>query len=680
MNFYTRSWGIAKNKQLSEFLGWPIKLFKSSSKQFKANDVLIGWGQKENTQITRRIASEQNLPYWALEDGFIASAGHPTFETRRLSIIKDEIGIYYDSRLPSGLDYWLANLDSWFDVELKERIERIRQQLVKLQISKYNQKRTPFPKWLSRLVEQKIKLTLVVDQTFGDCSIEGAQATAQDFERMLHWALSAAQKEAGQVLLKVHPDVILGSKKGYFDVQALPSNVRLVSEDIAPAELIGCCERVVTVSSQLGFEALWQVKEVHCFGVPFYAQRGLTIDHAVHSTLREKLTLSQLMAAALIKYPVYWHPERNRPCEIEDILDWLQAQFLVRQMHTPQLDIVDVSLWKRSFLPEFISDSADKIRFVGSSRGEHTELHWGMKSEGKSDDKPSWKIEDGFIRSVGLGADLRRPSSLVVDDCGIYYNGLQPSRLENILSSVALNDYERLRAHQLIDQLIRLNITKYNAEASNQSELAKLEAQAAGREIVLVTGQFQDDLSIQFGAVDIKTNMSLLQASRSKFPNAFLIYKEHPDVYSGVRPGKLEEAEVHKFADAYITQIPLPELFGIIDRLCTICSLSGFEALLRGVSVNTFGIPFYAGWGLTDDRNSIERRKKKLDITELVYGALVLYPRYVNWYQRLITTPEMVIEQICEQRHNASPLRSSWLHRQGRKLKYLSESLLHQRA
>ena len=677
MNYFTHSWGIKQNPQLAHWLGGRIHLFKSPRKQFPADAVLLGWGNKPNTQISQTLANQQKLPYWALEDGFIAYAGHPTFDQQRLSLVRDEIGIYYDSRHASGLDYWLTNLDAWFDADLAQRIERLRQQLVKLEISKYNQTRACFPSWLQQLVSEHIPLTLVVDQTFGDCSIEGAQADANDFQRMLSWAVKQAEGEQGVVILKVHPDVVLGDKKGYFDLSALPACVKVLQDDVSPAALIRCCARIATVSSQLGFEALWQAKPVHCFGIPFYAQRGVTHDHARAEVKRDSVSVVQLMAAALIKYVDYWHPERQQVCDAEDVLDWLQAQLQSRTPFVEQLDVVGVSIWKRSFIPEFVGASAAHLGFIGQSKATNTELHWGMKTQA---DKPVWRMEDGFIRSAGLGADLRRPSSLVLDDEGIYYNGLAPSRLETLLNTLQLNDYERLRAEQLRSELIRLNVTKYNVETADSTQLNALKQQAGSRQIVLVTGQFQDDLSIAFGTRDIKTNMALIEAARQCFADAFIIYKEHPDVYSGVRPGKLDEQQVRSVADAYVTQLPLPQLFEITDRLCTMCSLSGFEALLRGIAVSTFGLPFYAGWGLTDDRYSFERRKKTLDITELLYGTLVLYPRYVNWYKRTITTPETVIEQICHQRHNAGPLRSSWIHRQVRKLSYLSQALFHSRS
>jgi capsular polysaccharide export protein len=281
---------------------------------------------------------------------------------------------------------------------------------------------------------------------------------------------------------------------------------------------------------------------------------------------------------------------------------------------------------------------------------------------------------------VGLGADLRRPSSLVLDDIGIYYNGKKPSRLESLLNDYELNGYEKNRASLLLSQIKKSDITKYNVAADN-SALDQLKqaihsfSKSSQQEVVLVTGQFQQDLSMEFGALDIQDNLSLLQQVRTDFPNAFLIYKEHPDVYSGVRPGRLDEAKVLELADSYVTDISITDLFEVVDRVCTICSLAGFEALLRGLSVSTYGLPFYAGWGLTCDRYPLARRQKTRSLNELLYITLVLYSRYVDWNTRQLTTVESCICQLLKQKQTPIALKSSWLARQQRKLSYLFQSL-----
>ena len=44
----------------------------------------------------------------------------------------------------------------------------------------------------------------------------------------------------------------------------------------------------------------------------------------------------------------------------------------------------------------------------------------------------------------------------------------------------------------------------------------------------------------------------------------------------------------------------------------------------------TYGLPFYAAWGLTTDHLECPRRQRRLTLEELVCGALMKYPRYLN--------------------------------------------------
>ena len=685
MDYFTSSFGILNNPQIPKLLATNSirrlpRLFKRS---FSNSDTIIGWGYKPNTLISRDVASKNNLKYLALEDGFISWLNHPVQSKPcdRLSYIVDECGIYYDASKPSGLDRCLENPTQFDDA----RITRLKSQLVKLGVSKYNQTREGSPEWFKKLSSnQDLKILLLVDQTYGDASIEHSGGSDKSFTHMLAWALEKLQLDPSlSLVIKTHPDVLIGKKTGYLtgalddvSVSEFKNRIHLLGHDVSPKALISCSNEIATVSSQLGFEALWYGKKVTCFAWPFYAGRGLTQDKSITALTypRVQVNLHQLMHAALIDYPVYLDPDTQRVCEVEVVINYLQSHFIARDLTCERLSIPNVSLWKRSFIPEFIAGSAKAVSFNAGELFKSTELIWGMKPSIAPGVLHSvMRMEDGFIRSVGLGADLRRPSSLVLDDEGIYYNGKKISRLERLLNEYELTDFELERAKRLTKNVIEASITKYNVDAN--SDVAKYQEKAKQREIILVTGQFQQDLSMEFGALDINDNLSLLRQVKGDYPDAYIIYKEHPDVYSGVRPGRLSSESVLKYADEYLSDTSLLSLFSITDRVCTICSLAGFEALLRGVKVSTYGLPFYAGWGLTDDRYTFDRRARVRSIDELSFISLVVYARYVNWSTRKLTTPEYVVDLIS--RGNRAPLnlKSNWFSRQGRKLGYLTQAV-----
>jgi capsular polysaccharide export protein len=99
-------------------------------------------------------------------------------------------------------------------------------------------------------------------------------------------------------------------------------------------------------------------------------------------------------------------------------------------------------------------------------------------------------------------------------------------------------------------------------------------------------------------------------------------------------------------ADQVVSRAPLTGLLGQVDAVHTLTSLSGFEALLRGVPVVTWGQPFYAGWGLTEDRNPPPRRGRRLELDALVAAALILFPRQVDPVTELPCPPEVILERL----------------------------------
>ena len=148
----------------------------------------------------------------------------------------------------------------------------------------------------------------------------------------------------------------------------------------------------------------------------------------------------------------------------------------------------------------------------------------------------------------------------------------------------------------------------------------------------------------------LKTNFALVEQVRRDYPDAYIIYKPHPDNESGLRIRGAKDSSISKNADFIANKIPVENLFNKVDRVAVFTSLGGFEALLRGISVSTYGLPFYAGWGLTDDKlnNHIwaKRRTRKLSIEELTFITLIKYPFYSSLKFNCLTEVENIIEEI----------------------------------
>lgn len=254
------------------------------------------------------------------------------------------------------------------------------------------------------------------------------------------------------------------------------------------------------------------------------------------------------------------------------------------------------------------------------------------------------RIEDGFIRSPGLGAHFSPAFSLIFDDIGVYYDATRPSRLETLLAETAFDDALLARAAALHDRLQALAVSKY---AVGRGSVALNSPD--GKEKVLVVGQVEDDASIRYGGAWIRTNLGLLEQARNLHPNAWIAYKPHPDVTRAGRPGHVSEKAALTLADAFWPKAAIMPALEWADAVHTISSLAGFEALVRGKAVHVHGRPFYAGWGLTvDHADAPSRRGRTLPVEALIAATLILYPRYLDPFTRKSCGPEDILNRFAE--------------------------------
>jgi capsular polysaccharide export protein len=609
-------------------------------------DVLYVWGRKPSGRSIHRLACRTGQTVVALEDGFLRSLGLGG-DDAALSLCIDDLGIYYDSTTASRLERLIQEPISR---EQAERARELQQSWCRDRLSKYN----------GALESQapQGEFVLVVDQTVGDLSIVNGQANRQSFEHMLESALTEWPDH--QIVVKIHPDVVHGRKKSHFRRAQLRNPRIQISRDGGhPCALLESCSAVYAVTSQLGFEGLLWGKPVYTFGMPFYAGWGLTHDALVAPARRQshKPTLEQLVDAALIRYPVYRHPDEPGQASAEEVMAWIAQQRKTMLALPQHLEAFGFTPWKARQLKRFIPRGRGQtLRFrhqhARPRAGTDAAVIWGNRIgrglEGSSIAKI--RVEDGFIRSVGLGANLIPPQSWILDRQGMYYDSSKPNELESYLRTAELTAEERQRAQQIRQKLCRRKVSKYNLSGKEWEPPAACE----GRESILVLGQVDDDASIRFGLPPeskVCTNENLLREVRKRWPAAWLVYKPHPDVEAGLRASKLRATNHAQLWDECITNACIHSLFARVNRVCTLTSLGGFEALMHGTAVSVWGLPFYAGWGLTDDvlANHAfirERRCKQLDLETLIHGALVHYPRYISKRSGLSCSVETVLNEI----------------------------------
>lgn len=632
------SQGIARIAHLKEFLGEPVMLagFIPPSHAVRC---VAGWGMKTSSQKAQLLATRLGVPYLALEDGFLRSVDVGRKEPP-LSLVIDDLGIYYDARRPSRLEH-LINED--ISHEALERASDLQRAWCLGGVSKYNYART----YQGELPKPYV---LVVDQTLGDASITYGFASPQSFKQMLSCAL--AENPHAQVVLKVHPEVMLGHKRGHFDLSALAMEPRIqvLGLDCHPASLIANAEAVYVVTSQMGFEGLLWGKRVRTFGMPFYAGWGLTEDTLPPPSRRQPVALGNLVHAALIAYPRYLNPETGQRCEPEQLIPWMSLQRKMRERFPENLIAVGFPAFKKSAVRQFFQGS--RIRFV-STLGPRQKagglVVWGTPRLANTDvsDKALndiLRLEDGFLRSVGLGAEWVRPLSWVIDCRGMYYDATSRSDLEHILQTQVFDDALLARAKALRERAVASGMTKYNVGKGRWIR------SSTKQRVILVPGQVETDASINLGAPEgicaVRQNMQLLRAVRQANPGAYVVYKPHPDVLAGLRRKGESEDSALDWCDEVVVGAPMGEMLDNVDEVHVITSLAGFEALLRGKKVCCYGQPFYSGWGLTRDMVPHRRRNRRLSLDALVAGALILYPTYVSRTTGRYTSPERILDEL----------------------------------
>ncbi len=593
------------------------------------DDAIGVWGQSPTAPRGETMARATGAPVVRVEDAFLRSlfpgrAGEPT-----LGLLIDETGVHFDASRPSDLETLLAThpLD---DPDLLTRAGVSIAALRKAHLTKFaaTDPNLPLP---------PPGYVLVVDQSAGDASVTASGADAETFQSML----TAARDEhpGTPIVIKGHPETAQNFRPGHFGPGDVAQGVTLLTDPVSPWPLLENATAIYTLSSGLGFEAIIAGHSPEVFGTPFYAGWGLTQDRATLPDRRGRsLTPEQLFAAAMILYPKWYDPYRDQLGSLESVIASLDAQARAWREDRHGWIAHGMSRWKRPHLRAFFGGHGGITFGQGSTTARP--MVWASKAGPEHTN--ATRIEDGFLRSRGLGASLTPPLSLVTDDLGIYYDPHQPSRLEALIAdSTALTPAEIARSTRLTDRICTLGLSKYNI--SGRSDPNWPETPDTARKI-LVVGQVEDDASIRLGAGKVAKDADLLALAREQNPDARLLYKPHPDVEAGLRQGGIDAPEgvtVAHDAD------PIA-LIAEADEIWTMTSLLGFEGLLRGTPVTVTGAPFYAGWGLTRDLGAIPaRRVAKPTLAGLVHAALIDYPRYRDPISGLPCPVEVIVDRLA---------------------------------
>ncbi len=719
---------VNNNAMLAQTLKSNIKKYYpssvASSHTKNLPSALIGWGNKKSFQRAKFYGEQLNLPVFSVEDGFLRSLDTGIKSRYALSLIVDDLGIYFDLTKSSRLEKLILTrlTEKNWSPQHYDYARQFMKTITEHNLSKYNA--TLACPNLAQLTFSP-EHVLLIDQVAGDNSIIGAGLTAETAKKQFIKMLKDACRNhpKANIWIKAHP-----AGKGYLaelnlakTINSSANSIYILDEQVNPILLLKQVQHVYTVSSHMGFEALMlsaigDKKTVHCYGVNWYSAWGLTDDNGIvegdenlqqlyqqvknrrfqkpidigkseipyrplvrrelyskrkqniNATMANKseddeyiltegrvwegtaINVEQLFFSAYLDYSHYADPATQTSCDIDSAINWLLTNRHWHNQLQGDLTIYEFSRWKLPFVCAFVGFPQTEIFIKPRPRWKNV-LHpnhfrvnlanpilvWGLANYqkltlNKKTDKV-YCMEDGFIRSNGLGATLIQPLSVVIDRQGIYYNATTPSDLESLLKFCPkLSQAEIKRVKNLKKHLLAQKVSKYNVGTAEKSrQFDKLEYVASKK--ILIVGQVEDDLSVQYCGSTIKRNADLIKQVKQDNPNAYLIYKPHPDVEAGLRAGKVDKHSLSQ-VDMVALDIAMPDCLQCIDEVHTMSSLTGFEALLRNKTVVCYGLPFYAGWGLTVDKmsnpNYLKRRERqqKLTLEQLIYCTLIKYPLY----------------------------------------------------
>lgn len=418
------------------------------------------------------------------------------------------------------------------------------------------------------------------------------------------------------------------------------AHISFVSGACDPWHLVGGASRVIAdAADDLALIAAIAGVPLTCIG-----EGGI-------AALSSEGELGRIFRSRVISGISYRNPFTNEPASVETAV---RLCGFWRQLIDSNRDIVGAigfAFWKRPTVTPLLWGGSD-VNFIskkiatdvpGKIAVWKARTPTSILSELEQSDGKLIDVEDGFIRSAGLGADCVPPLSIVVDRLGAHFDPSRESELERLIEDAQFSNEVIERARHLRELIVASGVSKYGSGS------APLPDRISGRRYVLVPGQVEDDRAVLCGGGSVEGNLDLLRRVRRDMPDALILYKPHPDIEAGHRVGGVADELCLEFADEIVRDQPISALISLVDEVHVNTSLAGFEALLRKKPVTTHGVPFYAGWGLTRDLGPVpDRRTATRDIDELVAAVLLQYPRYLDPLTGLPCPPEILVRRMVE--------------------------------
>jgi capsule polysaccharide export protein KpsC/LpsZ len=299
------------------------KFYSHRDREPNPNDIdfVAIWGISgvdNNTMRLFEYAQSHQKPILIIEDGFLRSFYPMSYGELSASVRYDNSGCYYDCNNTNSIEN-LLNSDFCLDVQASNRIDVVIKDLIASNITKYAAGSVASVE----LFDKNRDVVLVIDQVYGDMSVQLGGIADSEFDMMVELAI--AENPDAQIVVKLHPEAVLGIRKGHYDAELLRNRgINVISEHVNSISLLKQIDKVYCATTQMGLEAVLCGKEVHVFGKPFYAGWGLTVDRKNISRRNKKRDIQTIFYSAYIHNTTYINPLTLEKCSLYDIINYFR--------------------------------------------------------------------------------------------------------------------------------------------------------------------------------------------------------------------------------------------------------------------------------------------------------------------------------------------------------------------
>lgn len=311
-------------------------------------------------------------------------------------------------------------------------------------------------------------------------------------------------------------------------------------------------------------------------------------------------------------YTARFHPEKSGFCFLSKMLNSIKA-----------LPVPDGRVSVENIIADFHVQVGIKP---------YGDLDWYEVLQ-KSIGKKVLFVESGFIYSLDIALLDGRGISIVLDDRTQYYDATRISRLQLLLEhGPELTDEQSDRSIRAMALIRQGRVSKYNHAPDIPLQIGR-----AGRSKLLLVDQRFGDRSVTCGCANTETFKQMLLDAAARRELCDIIIKRHPDAIRGGKSSYFSNERLDSWLGSDRSHIHLIDydinphsLIDVIDEVYVATSGMGFEALMAGKIVHCYGAPFYAGWGVTDDKLSLPERTRYRSIGDIFHFSHIVCSRYYN--------------------------------------------------